>query len=330
MNVPNFRVPHRLIEWMQVNNVRDRIPSSENLFFKERIHLFSRANSLVGYSLLVGRLPEEMERVIAQVPVACYNYASTVYSLNGEINPAIVDGACADPNFITKLAGLVGRILRHEAGIQNPDLYIEYAAAVGERIPEIEDRVFFSDSSPRRDRANAAVSFIKKLISFGYGRPTHPIMDDARIMELIRSEPEAVMSFMEIMGSRGCKLDESFHWSLAGDGHRLFKLSENLRSRLPLDLEATWQGYPKELVVYAARRVRGPLPEELEHVLLGDTESIADYAFNVIRANSSPRLSGALHNCMIMSDGEHVKKYVSECERVEAQVGEWAARFRPE
>lgn len=324
--IPNFRVPHRLIEWMQVHNVRERVPSREHLFFKDSLCVRTRTNSLVAYARLVGRLPLEMEDLIAQVPIACFNYASFLRNI-ADISEKIEDGACVEPGLIVKMAGLFGkRIPRHEDKL-DADLYIEYCALFGERVPEIEERVFFSESAPREARAKSAVALIRKLIGFGYGRPSHAIMDDPRIRDLIKDEPNAVMTLMEIMSSRGAKLDGEFFWSLRGDGHRLFKLAENIKGRLPLDLEATWEGYPHELVKYAARWVRGPLPESLEYILLGDTQAVADYAFQVIRANASPRLSGALHNFMVMSQDEHVRRYIGECERVEGQMEEWAARF---
>lgn len=318
--VPNFRVPHRLIEWMRTQGVKERVPSREHLFFKERISVATRANSLVSYALLVGnKLPPEMEDVIAQVPVACFNYANQIHNRE-EISEKIVDGACVEPGLIAKMAALLGkRIIRHEDRI-NADLYVEYCYAVGERVPEIEERVFFSEGTPIQTRAMAAVALIRKLSNFGYGKPSHPIMEDSKIKSLIKEDPEAVMALMEMLRSRGAKLDPEFHWSLRGSGRRLFKLAENIRARLPLELEATWEGNPHELVQYATRWVRGPLPESLEHILLGDTSVVAEYAFNVIRANSSPRLSGALHNFMVLSQDEHVRRYIGECERTESQM----------
>jgi hypothetical protein len=265
-----------------------------------------------------------MEAVIAQVPAACFNYASLI---RREISPMIVDGACIDPDLIPKMAALLGhRILRHEDKLDS-DQYIEYCWAIDERIPEIEDRVFFSEEIPLQTRAIAAVALIRKLNGFGYGRPSHPIIDDPKIKNLIKEDPEAVIMLMDMLRSRGAKLDPDFFWSLRGDGHRLFKLSESIKARLPLELEATWEGYPQELVNYATKWVRGPLPESLESILIGDTCAAADYALSVIRANSSPRLSRVLHNFMVLSGDEHVQRYLAECDRVEAQVSEWAERI---
>lgn len=324
--IPNFRVPHRLIEWMQVNNIRERVPSREHLFFNEKTGIQYRANLLVAYARLVGRLPDELEDVIAQCPVSCFGYASCLRNVS-EVSEKIEDGACADPGFLVKMAELFKRrIPRHEEKL-TPGLYVQYCSAVGERVPEIEERVFFSESVPNEIRAKGAVALIKKLIGYGYGRPSNPIMDDAKIRGLIKDDPNSIMELMEILSSRGAKLDSEFFWSLRGNGHRLSKLAENIKGRLPLDLEATWEGYPQELVQYAAKWVRGPLPESLEYILLGDTKAVSDYAFQVIRANASPRLSGALHNFMVMSQDENVRRYIGECERVEGQLEEWAARF---
>lgn len=316
--VPNFRVPNRLITWMQVNNVRTRVPSAEGVFFKSRLHIDVRAVGLVNYARLVGKLPAEMEQVIAQCPSACVSYAGLIHH-SFEVSDEIVNACAVDQNWVVKMATTLHKRIPHlEHKIVHPELYVEYASVLG-RVPEMEDRILFSeDGADRLKRAFAALKLIERTGSSGYGTPTHDTFTDQRIRDLLKSEPTAVLNLMSYLGRRNSKLPAEFHSVFAGNGENLSKLSEHLRSRLSPELEQTWQGAQAELVQYATRYVRGRLSEDLECILIGNTKAIHDYAFQVVRGYSSPRLGNVLHNYMVMTtDNEDVKRYIVECDRTE-------------
>jgi hypothetical protein len=304
---------------MQVNNVRERIPSAEPVFFKKNLSLEDRASNLVSYAKIVGKLPSEMVAVIAQVPAFCVQYAHLMSA--EDVPEEIIDGCSADQGWIVRMAGVLGkRILHLEHKIVSPEHYVEYASGVRCRVPEMEDRILFcEDGADIHHRAFAAFKLIEKTIGNGYGRPiNNEILEDQKLKDLMKKDRAVVAGLMEYLGRRSCKLPAEFHHVFAGSGEYLSKLSEHLRSRLSPELERTWEGGKRELVNYAVRWVRGPLPEGMEDVLIGDPKAIADYAFQVVRGFASPRLSDTLHNCLLISEQtEDVKRYIAECDRVE-------------
>lgn len=317
--VPNFRVPSRLIAWMQDNSVRERIPQSEKVFFKKKIGVDVRACELVNYARLVTQITPEMEAVISESPVACVEYARFLLRMGREVPQEIVDACGTEQAWVVKMAEVLGKRIQHlEHKIVNPEWYVDYVSAVKSRVPELEDRVLFSDYLDNvKERGLAAVKLIERTAGHGYGSLKHEILEDQKLKDLIKQSLSAVNALMEFMGRRGSRLPGEFHHVFAGDGANLYRLAEHLRSRLPLELELTWEGARKELVQYASRWVRGPLPESLEDILIGDTKAITDYAFQVIRGYSSPRLNHTLHNCLLIGEQtEEVKRYVAECDRV--------------
>ena len=318
--VPNFRVPSRLISWMQINNVRQRLPQSENVFFKEKLSVDFRACGLVNYAMLVTHITPEMESVICKVPIACLEYASLLKRTGRDVPQEIVDSCCVDQAWVVKMAGVLGTRIEHfEHKIVSPEWYVDYCTAARGRVPELEDRILFSNYLNNvKERASAALKLIERLAGHGYGSVKNEILNDQKLKDLIKQDVSVVASFMEFFTRRGGKLPSEFHGVFAGDGMRLFKLAEHLRSRLPVELEMTWQGAKSELVQYAFRWVRGPLPEGLEDVLIGDIKAITDYAFQVIRGFASPRLGDTLHNCLLIGEQtEEVQRYIAECDRIE-------------
>lgn len=321
LQVPNFRVPKRLISWMQVNGVRERVPAAEKVFFKENINLNERAWGLVGYSKLVGKLTEEMEDIISKVPAACVGYAASV---DRSIVPQNVIDACGEhPTFVIKMASVLGRRIPHlEGKINTPDEYMNYAVETRSRIPEIEERTLFSESFPASERSRAARELICRMEPHSYGdfRENSPARDQ-RLKDLIKLDPDSVSHYMQYLYQRGLRLEPEFYWSFAGDGTKLAKLAEHIRKRLPEELEATWAGGTHDLVDYARRWVRTRLPENLESVLIGDHKAAAKYAFEIVRGYADPRLPDNLHAFMLMKsfetpDDQEIKRYVEECKRI--------------
>lgn len=321
LQVPNFRVPKRLIAWMQDNGVRERLPSAEKVFFKENIDLGVRAWGLVGYSKLVGKLTDEMEEIISKSPNACVGYAGSIN--RSDVPDKVIDACGENATVLTKMAGMIGRRIYHlESAIRTPDEYMNYAVETHSRIPEIEERTLFSEDFTPIQRSDAARELVSRLEPHYYGnfREGSPARDQ-RIRDLIKLCPESVIKFMNYLYGRGLRLEPDFYWSFAGDGPKLAKLAEHIRKRLPEDLEATWKGGASELVQYARRWVRTRLPEHLESVLIGDHKCAAQYAFEVVRGFADPKLPDNLHAFMLMKsfeipEDQDIKRYVEECKRI--------------
>lgn len=313
--VPNFRLPKRLVSWMQINGIRERIPSSEKVFFKEQIDISVRAWGLVGYAKLVGKLPVDMEDVIAQCPEACIGYAESV---NRTDFPVRLINSCGEHvKFIIKMASVLGRRLEHlEHKIETPEEYISYASGIGLRVSELEDRILFSGN--QTGRSESCRRLIERFSGNGYGQlPDVSPAHEPRVKELLKESPETVLLYMDWLYRRGLRLPEEYYGVFAGNGDHLSKLAEHIRKRLPLELELTWEGARQELVNYCCRYVKGRLPERLEVRLLGDAQACYNYAFNVIRGFSPIRLPDNLHAFMVLSErSDSTQRYVAECERI--------------
>lgn len=315
MNVPKFRVPRRLVSWMQLNGVRQRIPSSEGIFFKKGVGAWD----VVSYARQVGtRLTPELEALILPSPASCVEYAGIL----GEQTPPEVLDACAagGPGVLVKLASkLHGRIpKRLESLIDTPMDYREYVSETRRRVPEMEDRILFSGRFPAGEVAVQVAKLIDNLSpSYGYADDS---MTDQRLKSLLVASPEAVETYMGTISRRSIKLDPEMRGAFKGDGRRMLKLAEHLRERLSPELEDTWDD-AASLVQYTVRWVRQRLPEHLEEVLVGDHKAACEYAFQVVRGFSSPRLSDSLHAFMLMKsfevpDDREIKRYVAECDRL--------------
>lgn len=319
LTIPNFRLPKRLVSWMQENGVRERVPSAEKVFFKENLDVRDRASGLVAYARqVIGlTLTPEMEDVLCESPDACVRYAE----IRRDVSEKIINACGQDPIHVYKLATALNRRLpQFEDKIQHPEDYVKYAQGVGQRIPEIEDRVLFAPELDSKVLSRAVLDLVFHLSSSsGYGQSSieGPLQDE-RIKEILKKDKESVLELMRWISMRGSKLPSEFHYVFAGSGACLSSLSEHLRCRLPLDLELTWQGSPRELVNYARRWVRGRLPESMESVLFADKKAAVDYAFEVVRGFASPRLSDPLHNFLSISEAdENIRRYVAECKRVD-------------
>jgi len=315
--VPNFRVPHKLVAWMQVNGIRERVPSLEKIFFKRGLSNPGWAS--VQYARQVGRLPPEMEMLVLQNPVACVEYVGVL----GKETPDEVMDACAagGAGCLIKLASkLRGRIPeRLEALIDTPEEYRSYLCETRIRVPEMEERILFSGRFPAAGVA-AMVAAIMDNMSFGYGMNKDEPAADPRLKKLLDCSPEAVESYMGTVSRKGLKLDPELWGVFKGRGKLLLKLAEHLRQRLPSELEDTWED-AQSLLQYTVRWVRQKLPQHLEEVLMGDHKAAVEYAFQVVRGFASPRLGDNLHTFLLMKsfefpDDQNIKRYIAECERI--------------
>lgn len=314
IKIPNFRVGSRLISWMQANGIKERVPSAEKVFFKEE-----GANaswSCARYARIVGKLPPELEAVILKSPAGCIVYAECVPQ--DQFPEAMVDVCGEYPANITKLAGKIGRIRRLEGRIDTPEDYVEYVSQIRERIPEMEERILFSGRFSASSLAIAAVKIMDKLTSFGYGPVNESeAIADTRLKALVKMDSDAVRSYIDILARRNAKVSADFYDAFVGDGRMLLILANHLGKRLPENIENTWNS-SDGLVEYAQRYVKRRLPEHLEILLSDNTKAACEYAFNVVRAYSSPKLSEALHNAMMLSPAdEYTRRYSAEVTRLE-------------
>lgn len=315
--VPKFRVPHRLIAWMQENGVRERIPGSEGIFFKRG--LSNPGWACVQYARHIGKLPPEMEAQVLLNPVACVEYAGI---LMRETPDSVLDACVAGgAGCLVKLAGKLHCRLpeRLEDFIDSPLNYREYVNIIRFRVPEMEERILFSGRFDAEEVA-MQVAFIMENLSQGYGMNKDEPAADPRLKKLLEANPLAVESYMGTVSRKGLKLDSELWGVFKGRGKLLMKLAEHLRQRLPPELEATWED-AQSLLQYTVRWVRNKLPAHLEDVLMADHRVAVEYAFQVVRGFASPRLGDNLHTFLLMksfelTDDPQIKKYLAECERV--------------
>lgn len=315
--VPKFRVPHRLVSWMQENGVRDRIPSAEGIFFKRG--LSNPGWACVQYARQVGKLPPEMEAHVLLSPVACVEYAGL---LMRETPDTFLDACAAGgPSCLVKLAGkLHGRIPeRLEVFIDTPSDYRSYVCETRIRVPEMEERILFSGRFPAEEVA-VQVGAMMESLSMGYGMKENEAAADPRLKKLLEGSPLAVENYMGVVSRKGLKLDRELWHVFKGRGKQLLKLAEHLRQRLPSELEDSWED-AQSLLQYTVRWVRNKLPAHLEDVLMGDHKAAVEYAFQVVRGFSSPRLGDNLHTFLMMKsfefpEDQNIRRYLAECERV--------------
>jgi hypothetical protein len=302
---------------MQINGIQERIPQAEKVFFKENIELRDRASGLVGYARQVGRLPAEMEEIVARCPDAACNYAAWVANID-QVPQNVIDSCAASVSHLIRMAGAIRRRIVHlEHMIADPDSYSRYATALYSRVPELEERILFSGSFPDDELAKAALILVEHFSGHGWGGiPADSPSNDPRIRGLLKAHKPVVKEYMGYLTRRGAKLPEEFHMMFAGDGEMLYRLADHLGRRLPPELESTWEGARKELVNYCGRYVKSRLPEELENRLLGDEDACHNYAFNIVRGFAPVRLSDSLHAFMTLSGGQQAKRYISECHRL--------------
>lgn len=316
-SVPKFRVPHRLVAWMQENGVRERVPASEGIFFKRG--LSNPGWACVQYARQVGRLPSEMEAQVLLSPQACVEYAGLL--LRGTPDKVLDACVAGGPAFLVKLAGKLRERLpeRLEVFIDTPTDYRSYVNETRVRVPEMEERILFSGRFPA-DEVAVQVAHLMENLSAGYGMSDGEPAADPRLKKLLEGSPKAVEHHMGTVSRKGLKLDPELWGVFKGRGKLLLKLAEHLRKRLPSELEDTWED-AGSLLQYTVRWVRHKLPLHLEEVLMGDHKTAVEYAFQVVRGFSSPRLGDNLHTFLLMKsfefpEDQNIKRYLAECERV--------------
>lgn len=309
--MPRFRVAHRLFAWMQENGVKERIPHMEHVVLKN-------LKSVPEYARLVGRVPD-MEDAILSDPHACLAYAGVVP--RAELPVKVMDACGSDPSMLVRLAGRIhGRIPGHlESKIDSPHDYLGYVLETKERVPEMEERILFSDRFPVENCALAAAKMMDHLAGT-WGGQDMTILKEERLLALVRCSAKSLEVYVDALNKRNMKADPAMCGAFKGNGDLLLKLATHLRGRLPEDLEDTWEG-AETLVQYAIRFVRKRLPEHLEDRLVGNARACKDYAFQVVRGFSDPRLSDTLHTFMVMKSFESpeddtIRQYVAECERI--------------
>jgi hypothetical protein len=319
VRIPNFRLPSRLVSWMRDNCIRERVHSAEKVFFDTRLSVETRSWGLSEYAKLVGELPPELEDILIQRPESCLAYASVLCKRT----PMKVMDACAsNPSVLVRFVSKIGgRLPPHlEDKITTPEDYSSYISETRVRVPEMEQRIMFS-APPSDAVAATALKIMEVFTPFGYGKPKDDsCIHDPELKRLILHSPKAVEAYMDFLGRRGMRIGPEFYGVFEGKGAMMLKLANHLQQRLPEELERTWED-PKTLVAYTMKFVKKRLPEYLESVLIGDQQAACQYAFEVVRGFSSPRLSDSLHGFMLMKsfetpDDPDIKRYVAECERI--------------
>jgi hypothetical protein len=217
------------------------------------------------------------------------------------------------------MVGPLGREL--EAVIPDEEIH-KYIAKVAQRGVKVEeyllDRV--RDQSKLANLAGVVGRLPERLEAritepasvLWYAQSVGPLPE---IMELRLVEShQHVAKYLEMLHFRSMPMPECLLLALVGHDQYFLDLFQRMGS-LPDYLVDSIKN-PKVVLQYAIRR-KERLPSHLEDVLAGDMECTLKYAFEVIRANASPRLPDNLHAMVMLSaSGEqNVRHYLSEVER---------------
>jgi len=137
--------------------------------------------------------------------------------------------------------------------------------------------------------------------------------------------PSSIIKYFKILGRNMQQPPECLLKALAGHDSTYIEVSRHLGGRIPKYLEDTITT-PSVALWYATNVLKGRLPSHIEEVLLGDADCAAGYAFDVVRAYSSPRLPDILHNSLLMRsyadpDNQLIRRYVKEVERTSKEPG---------
>jgi hypothetical protein len=131
--------------------------------------------------------------------------------------------------------------------------------------------------------------------------------------------PSSIVKYFKVLGRNMQQSPECLLKALAGHDSTYIEVSRMLGGRLPKYLEDTITT-PSVALWYASSVLKSRLPSQIEEVLLGDADCAAKYAFDVVRAYSSPRLPDVLHNSILMRsysdpNNQLIRQYVAEVER---------------
>lgn len=249
----------------------------------------------------IGRLPVESERCFfrskeapARISQNLLLYANMVGPLGDELEAIIPDEEIH--KYIAKIAqrgvkakeSLLGRV-------SDPMRLARLASSVG-RLPErFEDLL------------------VEPACVFAYAE-TLGLLSESLEMRLVGS-PVHVAQYLWIVDNQGKEMPEHLLRALVGHDQYFMDLARRMKS-LPKYLEDSIRT-PIVALNYAIHVLKGRLPSHLEDVLAGDTECMVRYAFDVIRAHSSPRLPDNLHAAVMLSPsgGDSVVRYLSEVAR---------------
>jgi len=137
--------------------------------------------------------------------------------------------------------------------------------------------------------------------------------------------PDSIIKYFKVLGRNMIDPPEYLLKALAGHDTTYMEVSRMLGGLLPKYLEDTITT-PRVALWYASKILKGRLPSHLEEVLLGDADCAAGYAFDVVRAYSSPRLPDVLHNSILMRsysdpNNQLIRQYVAEVERTSKEPG---------
>lgn len=251
-----------------------------------------------------GRLPVESERCFfrtkeapERVSANLVRYASMVGDVGEELESLV----------------LVGDVYGY--GVELARRGVAVRESVLERMDEGELARFASYLNGRR----LSERFERRIVTPGVAQHYCEVVGGATpyLESLILQDVECCMRHIKFLLNRGESPDERFLRMLAGHDRYFIELCGRIGGRLPDYLLDTVKD-PDVALQYAARFLKGRLPAHLESVFMDSPRHAVRYAFDVVRAFSSPRLPDFLHNAVVLSvnaDVSEVRRYVTEVER---------------
>jgi len=137
--------------------------------------------------------------------------------------------------------------------------------------------------------------------------------------EIIISDGDALMKYIKVLIAHSRPVEERFLRAMVGRDSHYCALA-NMVGPLPQYLVESISD-PQVALDYASRTLKGRLPDKVEAVLQNDHRCAVRYAFEVVRAYSSPQLPEAVHAAVLMKSFEdpndrEIRRYVDEVRRV--------------
>lgn len=169
--------------------------------------------------------------------------------------------------------------------------------------------------------------FERRIVTPGVAQHYSEVVGGATpyLESLILQDVECCVRHIKFLLNKGESPDERFLRALAGHDRHFIDLCGRMGGVLPDYLLDTVTD-PDVALQYAMRFLKGRLPSHVEEIFMNSPRHAVRYAFEVVRAFSSPRLPDPLHRSVILSvnvDEADVRRYIREVERTsEKPVGE--------
>lgn len=224
---------------------------------------------------------------------------------------------------LVRYAACVGELGDELEALVQPDELFEYLLLLHRRSVPIKDSLLDRLTPPLlvrlscrtgrlSERHEARIVEESHVVSYAENVGVIPSHMEDRIVS-----PDLIMRYLKFLRRDFRDVPERMLRAMVGQNRHFIQLSGFVGGRLPQYLEESISD-PEVAYKYAAGVLKGRLPEGVESCLARKPYWAVQYAFEVIRGMSNPRLPDHLHNALSLIVGEderEVKRYFAEVDR---------------